>query len=132
MAGRFREKASVPEARVVRWRFPCFAFSAGVLSLCAGGLLGGVLAFGVAAAIAWRTGRRGALRWALTALAVLCLVGLAVVGLDAGFGVGTLISGLPARRSAVFGTLIGGLPARDGSQLMPAGRRGRGGRRLGR
>ena len=85
MAGRFPEKASA------RWWFPCGAFSVGVLSLCAGGFVGGALVFGVAAAIAWRTGRSGVLRWALTALAVVCVVGLLVLGLDAWSGVGTLI-----------------------------------------
>lgn len=76
----------------MRWVFPYFAFSAGILSLWAGGFLGAALAFGIAAVIAWKTGRSRALRWALMALAVLFMVGLAIVLLDAWFGSGMLIS----------------------------------------
>ena len=76
----------------MRWVFPCFAFCAGILSFWAGGFLGAALAFGIAAAIAWRTGRSSALRWTLLTLAVLCAVTLVIIILDAGSGMGTLIN----------------------------------------
>ena len=75
----------------MRWRLPFFAFSAGILSLWFAGPLGGALAFGLAAALAWRTGRSSALRWTLTTLAVVCTAGLMIMVLDARTGVGTLI-----------------------------------------
>ncbi|WP_213011797.1 hypothetical protein [Paractinoplanes toevensis] len=79
-------------SRATRWLFPYFAFSAGILALWAGGFLGATLAFGIAAAIAWKTGRSSALRWTLITFAVLSMVGLVVMALDTSSGVGTLIS----------------------------------------
>lgn len=103
MAGRVSREASASEARVRRWRFPFLAFSVGIVSLWASGFLGAALAFGVAAALAWKTGRSSALRWALTTLAVLCLVGLVVMALDAGFGTGTVVNrSAEARNVAVL------------------------------
>jgi hypothetical protein len=78
-----RSSAEIPAKR---WLFPYFAFSAGVLSLWAGGALGGTIAFGVAAALAWRAGRAGWLRWSLTALAVLCAALTVFITVDGGSG----------------------------------------------
>lgn len=92
MADRIPTKSSAADARTRRWVFPYFAFSAGILSLWVGGFLVAALAFGIAAALAWRTGRSSALRWTLMTLAVLCMLALAIVTLDAGSGTATLIS----------------------------------------
>jgi hypothetical protein len=77
---------SSTEIPAKRWLFPYFAFSAGILSLWAGGALGGTIAFGVAAALAWRSGRGGGLRWSLTALAVLCAALTVFITVDGGSG----------------------------------------------
>jgi hypothetical protein len=92
VADRAREKPSAAGARTKRWLFPYFAFSAGILSFLVGGLLGAALAFGIAAALAWRTGRSSALRWTLMTLAVLCMIALMIIILDAWSGIGTLTS----------------------------------------
>jgi hypothetical protein len=90
VADRTPKKPSAADARTMRWLFPFFAFSAGILSFLAGGFLGAALAFGIAAALAWKTGRSSALRWTLMTLAVLCMIVLIISVLDAGMG--TLIS----------------------------------------
>ena len=92
MAGRTPGKPAAADARTPRWLFPSFAFSAGILSLGVAGFLGAALAFGVAAALAWRTDRSSALRWTLTILAVLCMLALVLSMLDAGSGMATLIN----------------------------------------
>lgn len=92
MASPLSMDSSAAEPPAMRWRFPFFAFSAGILSLWVGGFLGGALAFGIAAALARKTGRSRALLWALMIAAVLCAAGLVVMVSDIGFGRSTLNS----------------------------------------